>query len=697
MLTLAAVLPIILFGLSQLKVELDMYQSLGPSFESQQAQQILDREFGDSSSVFVALDTPNPLTMHHACQIKTWLERELQSDPGILKILTPWMARVPQSTPTHLWYQPVLKDPCVAPSQESFYADLQKLGNSPWQNLFTGKSQGQVSFEVVFRENLDADASEKFDVNSVGRLIHELELFAQNRIPGTEVHVFGQVSLRWYLLEVLKKDAAWNLGILIFFVGIFYLFIGTWRAGGYYILTLFVTEVFLFGLMGLLGFPIDNMSNCLFLMVAIAGTSDFLFVTSAQRPGDHWLASFTRVATPSFFTSLTTVAGFLSLGVADIPMIERFGMAAALGAILQWASNFIFLPAVLAFVGARQTWVKDLGRQPRAVQQILKLNDYAPGRISTSFLLILGLAGAFSFSNLNIGEDILQNFPSQHPFTQAYQWLKQDKGWQGQMDLVFKPDAPPQQMDQILKQILQHPEVVHIDHLGAFQDYIAKDLSGLRKDLALREMTSVMLKKFKGPEGYLRTSIATETMNVPRLTQLADDLRLICGDWCFPAGRTVLYLESSARISRGLIESLIVSLFSVAVILITLTWLKGSPHYLSLILSSVWAPVFMIGFLALTGWPVSSVTSVFFALIVGWTGDNAIQYLFADDDIIKGTQERASATLIQTLIFCGSSLFLMFQVLIPMKILGMLFVLGFLVTYVGDVWILKGLLNFRRL
>jgi hypothetical protein len=93
---------------------------------------------------------------------------------------------------------------------------------------------------------------------------------------------------------------------------------------------------------------------------------------------------------------------------------------------------------------------------------------------------------------------------------------------------------------------------------------------------------------------------------------------------------------------------------------------------------------------------VSSVTSIFFALIVGWTGDNAIQFLFAGEDLVTGAAERASASLMQTLLFCGSSLFLVFHTFIPMKLLGAMFVLGFFITYMGDLWILKGLLNFQR-
>jgi predicted RND superfamily exporter protein len=172
-------------------------------------------------------------------------------------------------------------------------------------------------------------------------------------------------------------------------------------------------------------------------------------------------------------------------------------------------------------------------------------------------------------------------------------------------------------------------------------------------------------------------------------------IEAVCGEKCWLAGQTLVYLEYSNRISRSLIDSLSASLLTVVLLLLLLAYIQGNSNYFSLILSSIWGPLVMLGCFSLLQIPVTAVTSIFFALIVGWTGDNAIQYMFASDDLIEGANERASASLMQTVLFCGSSLLFVFHTFIPMKILGVAFILGFLMTYIGDLWILKSLLQWK--
>lgn len=283
-----------------------------------------------------------------------------------------------------------------------------------------------------------------------------------------------------------------------------------------------------------------------------------------------------------------------------------------------------------------------------------------------------------------------------HPVRQAYVWLKNDKNWQGQVYLLFTPGNSEMDVKKVLYQVSQMKNVAQIESPFEIESYLTEKLPPEVTSRVLIDASVGLMKRYRSASGYIRVPIYTNSFELRDLREVEKNIETICGSSCWLAGQTVVYLEYSDRISQSLIESLAGSILSVVLLLVFLAYLRGNRNYFSLVLSSIWSPFVMLGFFWLFKVPVTSVTSIFFALIVGWTGDNAIQYLFASDDLIEGAEERVSASLMQTLIFCGSSLLFIFHSFMPMKVLGASFVLGFFLTYVGDVWILKGLLNLEN-
>ncbi len=83
--------------------------------------------------------------------------------------------------------------------------------------------------------------------------------------------------------------------------------------------------------------------------------------------------------------------------------------------------------------------------------------------------------------------------------------------------------------------------------------------------------------------------------------------------------------------------------------------------------------------------------------MVGLAGDNAIQYLMTPDENMEvGIESRARASIMVTLVMIMASGLFLVQILRPMKILGMLFILGFTINLIGDLFGLKGLLSTKR-
>ena len=144
-----------------------------------------------------------------------------------------------------------------------------------------------------------------------------------------------------------------------------------------------------------------------------------------------------------------------------------------------------------------------------------------------------------------------------------------------------------------------------------------------------------------------------------------------------------------------MIQSFAVSILLVILILGILLWSVGKiKHFWPVTLSSLMGPLVILFFMALFQIQVTIVTSIFLAIMVGLTGDNAIQFMMTEDENIKeAIDSRARASVIVSLVMILCSTLFLFQTLKPMKILGLLFIFGFIINLVGDLFGLKGLLK----
>ena len=89
---------------------------------------------------------------------------------------------------------------------------------------------------------------------------------------------------------------------------------------------------------------------------------------------------------------------------------------------------------------------------------------------------------------------------------------------------------------------------------------------------------------------------------------------------------------------------------------------------------------------------------VFASVLVGLTGDNAIQYVAAGREgrLAEGIARRGGASIQVAVVMTVVSLAFLGSAFVPSRILGTLLGAGFLASLVGDLWILKALVGARE-
>ena len=618
------------------------------------------------------------------CKLLGW-SRELSRYKEINAITSIWSIRAPKVHAEKVLYPKELSDPCLADPDASYHLGEGYAGKF-FRHLISSSGTNDIVFDVSF-------SGEDSDTSQVQYIIDETDKFVASQLSDATVEYLGMASFRYYFKKIMFQDSIFNILILVIILLFMRMVYGTWISGVYLGVTLIGANILLYGGMAFLGLPIDILTNNLFLMSAVAGAADFIFVTQYQMSGSY-KDSLRAMITPCFFTTLTTVIGFLSLNTSDLEIIQRFGNGAALATMAEWFMMFIFLPAMLKILGKEKVWVNP--QRTLKISFIEKLEAISMPRALLHFCTLLMILSVPSFFFLNDQDSPVKNLPEGHELRKAYENFEARFLWQGQVFLYF-PEYPDALFHQKIVEGIQSDKLVFRveDPEELAQEWTA-GLEPLRKDLIRRELSMTPLwNRYYSGAGTLRIPLYLKEQDLLSLKKFRDRINQLCQGKCRLAGQRVVYLEYGEKISRTMIESFAVSIILVICVLAYLLWVKGRIKYLiPVTVSALMGPLVILTLIALFQIPVTLITSIFLAVMVGLAGDNAIQYLLASgDNLEEGINSRSRASIIVTLVMIfGSSMF-MLQSLLPMKILGLLFVTGFVINLMGDLWGLKGLLT----
>lgn len=669
-----------LFGARSLKIELDLYNSHNTDFPSLTRLWDMMEEFEDFSTISLLIDWEKEPTAEQVCSLITKVDDVASITEGTRSTFHIFKLRGIESQETSYWYPPALPNPC-----EKTGIGLGELKKTldpqhPFYKLSPSNSQ------MLIQVRLESD----FSMQTVKHWLYDL------KSSDYKISSIGPSVFQYYVNEILKKDSFLHILLIIFFLVFFKFFFGSWRTGFYYLLTVVATLISLAGMMGIIGFPVDILSNSLFLITAIAGTADYIFICWGMSRGLTLKDSIMGYCRPGFFTSLTTCIGFLSLCVSDLSTIQRFGFATGVGAMLEWYFTFIVLPAFLKKCGLQTEFVTKKTDQ-KLIKFVQQLNNWTPSKTLTAVFCVFVFIGPFLFFKLRFEENPSKNFPTSHPIKQSLNHFSETLGWQNSIFIEFPSTLSRESIEECLTHIEKSDIVSGVDSPFKIEDYLLKDLSPVRREAVRHDLVQFGPLRIFNTSSYTRALVFLKT-NLPddisKLHQITDTS---CPTGAAIVGQSDVYREASQVLSHTLSESFLVSLVIVLFIIFSLQKRLGNKLYFLLPLSLMAGPLFLISIMALFDVPISPFNSMFLAILVGITGDNAIQYLFTKEgaNIDSGVEENGPASIIIGLITVISSLFFLVQTLIPMKILGLLFSAGFLMSLFGDLWILKGLLKLK--
>lgn len=645
--------------------------------------------FGSTSSLgFIVFPKGEFFQPQELCNIQTTINDIAAKNSIIDGFMTPYKIREAVPYDGKISYFRIIPDAC---NTEHFPSNpLERIQETPWKDVLTDSKMRDFAVHFQIKELETPGPFKTFDPQAIESIVNEFD----SKID-LEHFTTGTSAQQLFTMKGMAQSQYLNLAVIVILLLGFRLLFGTFKSGLIYVSAVVISLTSVLGLMVMLGFEMDPLSSSLFLMIAISAIEDFIFISYDRMLSNRKLIhSFRHLILPCFLTSFTTAIGFASLAVSDLQSIRRFGSMAAVGAMIEWAVIFILFPALIKLFPKVDQWTK------REKAHFVEVSDRflkkTPPKALTYLSLLIFVAAAFASQNFRLSQTPSEIFPPEHHFQKGVSYLTNSRGWVADASLVFEPGVTQERKAEILRYVSGHSFVAKTETYEGIKSFVSSKVQDpLDKDYVHFELDhSGIGTRFKSDEGHERVTLYLKTTNTEKLNNFRNEIADLCPQKeCWLTGEFIGFAEYSTALIKTLFESLMTSLISVAVIIGWLAISFRRKNILALIVATLWGPAWMLFMIYAFDLSINFITCIVASTLVGLAGDNAVHFICTSDDLQTGIKEKGIGTIQCAIIMalcCATMAGSYFE---PPRMLGLLLTAGLLISMVGDLWILKGLIQ----
>jgi predicted RND superfamily exporter protein len=341
----------------------------------------------------------------------------------------------------------------AAPGSAQRRALLERLPFVP--SLLSAEGRDTVILvELTFSS--DDVARTEAAVEDIEQVVHEHdELLAR---VGLTHELAGVPAIRAGFFELLVHDQILFVPLTLALIGLALLLVFR-RVHGVLIpgLAAAVPTAMLVGIMGWAGEPIGLLNQAYFTLLPVIAVADAIHMLARFHEERHRgegaevgvdlegldarrraiVRAGSHVGLACLLTTLTTAAGFASLGLAKMPILRSFGLYAALGVGLAFVVVIVLVPLLLSFVGVAQGEPEPAGASvlERGVDWVIRRPWWV-----TLVGVALCLAALVPASRVRIDNTLSGLIEDEHPASVASRRVDEHLG--GVLGLEFEILAP---------------------------------------------------------------------------------------------------------------------------------------------------------------------------------------------------------------------------------------------------------------
>jgi predicted RND superfamily exporter protein len=653
----------------------------------------LNSQFDDTYNMLLFLapkEKGAPITDEQICDFWKWVQKLSDSRKDLRSVFTSLDARSVRQDGSKLSFDYILDPDCKTSGALSLQEGLNGLRNSPWSNLLYSDQQQQIVLSLYLLPSGEKTRFGSFNTDVVTEVQDSFNHNYLSLHPNLRATWVGTATYMKYLRDGYNHSIFINLISGSVVVLLFFLFFRSFKAGLIFLVFYQLALVPTFGLMAWFGDPIDSLSNALPILLLVAAIEDFVFVAFLKSRFKSSLLPYRKIILPCFLTSLTTVIGFGSLMSSDLDLIRRFGLWCAVGSGFEFLSFFVLLPCLEKEFGR----IRSLKLNPREFL-FSKIENFQkfkiPKWVSLALVILAVVPLAFT-DKLNLSDAPENIFPKDHVVRLGALEVQRTQGWKSDVSLMLRDYSDLEGNREILEKVKTLPGIVGVESPYEVVDYLKSNLPEGTKNLVQRlwEQSRSSWRYLGEHNEKARAILYLDTTDIVDVNKLKVEVDGLCNGHCSLAGTLVSYGELGGRVMGSFMESMGTSLILISLTLVVLGFLTQQTGVFKIVISAIWGPLALLFIFLVFQIPVFFVTSIVIAILVGLAGDNAIQFMCHSKAEV-GVKDLGTASVVANLFMSALSAVLLLSYFGALQTLGMLMILGVMLSLFGDIWVFKGL------
>lgn len=582
--------------------------------------------------------------------------QELEELPYVRQVISPTEAKKLVRNVGRIGFSQV---PYIHVQESNKYAEdsLNLYHSQDWPAKLISWEANSIAIVLKNEENLSKIKSDELS-EGIKDLVEKYNF--------DELHYIGKITGQEVYIDVLKSEFGFFMGLSTFLLLVILILVyRSWWGIIIPLTTVLFAVVASLGIMNLAGKSMNMMNVLLPIIMLVVGMSDVVHFTSKYmeelKKGfskiDSIKKTIKNVGFATFFTSLTTAIGFVSLITVSVPPVAEFGIFTALGVIAAFIITILFVPAILMLskepkikksnkdlwnekVGGffillirKRKWVylmyalilllslwgiskiqydyyimKDLSEDHQLMKDLRFFQDHHGGIRPFELAIIVkpkdSTATDFAVMNeiLKVEKYLKKTYKVNHLVSVTTPFLYANRSMHQNSEAYFKFPEKRKRYNYLLEQIKEADREGQLSMLLSSDEKIAR-ISGKMIDPGSREI----LKRNESFSKFFQENINTELIGY-ELT-----------------GSTVIIDQSSRYISRNILLGLLLAFLVIAVVMgilfrsFYMAFISLIPNILPLLIIAG-----LIGFLKID---LNMITSIIFTIGFGIAVDDSIHFM----------------------------------------------------------------------
>jgi predicted RND superfamily exporter protein len=625
------------------------------------------RDFGDDE-VFVVAMTTEPddvFTMENLTALRRVSDRIVKL-PEVREVKSLVHVTSFRWVPAEDWIEirPLIDEIPTAPAELAALRE-RSLSDPLFRRTLVSDDGRAAALNVSFRKMTDRDFIAADIDGRIQRILDE------ETGGGRTFHVAGRPHVKSRVYHLMMRDLTLLLPLAVVGIALVLTFcLGSWRGVVLPLASVLVATLWTFAAIALLNRPLTILTVILAPnLISIGSVYGVHVITRYEEEGEDSadspqaaLRCLHHVITPVLISGLTTVIGFGSLLVTDVPAVFELGAFSVLGIACVTLLSISAVPAALALLPlparhAQPGWVRRVSRRIQAVfAYVLRSFNHFSAQHSWSVIgawIFASLLAAWMVPRVHVDTDYLSFFDARSKVRVDFEAVNRllagavpiyvvlEGGGSG----AFREPAALHALDQLAQKVEQLPRVTHatsiVDIVRVLNSAVEGGDKAQEKIPDTRAGVAELLQLVpKGDVGRLLTTdqaranlvVRTGAVGSESVLALAADLEHSLGNGALPppitgevTGNVILLSRSADGIASGQMQA--VCLAAGSIFLLILAGLRSLPLAVIAMIPNVVPVLLFFGLLGAGIAPLSLPTSLIGSVALGIAIDDTVHYI----------------------------------------------------------------------